>query len=102
VWPGQESRARICRIVSLMQLAPDIQEGILFLGCSEPDRGALYLRQVRPDRCGARLEPAEAAFMACYEQPAPEVNSSLLPGGWNYLLNLMLPAPSAYHRTART
>ena len=35
---GHVSRARICQIVSLLQLAPDIQEEILFLGCSEPDR----------------------------------------------------------------
>src|SRR6267378_1216531 len=45
---GHVSRARICQIVSLVQLAPDIQEEILFLGCSEPDRGALHLRQVQP------------------------------------------------------
>jgi hypothetical protein len=44
-WPGWK---RICQIVSLLQLAPDIQEEILFLGCSEPDRGALHLRQVQP------------------------------------------------------
>ena len=45
---GHVSRARLCQIVSLLQLAPDIQEEILFLGCSEPDRGPLHLRQVRP------------------------------------------------------
>jgi len=45
---GHVSRARICQIVSLLQLAPNIQEEILFLGCSEPDRSPLHLRQVRP------------------------------------------------------
>jgi hypothetical protein len=45
---GHVSRARICQIVSLLQLAPDIQEEILFLGCPERGRGPLHLRQVRP------------------------------------------------------
>src|SRR3982074_2100180 len=45
---GHVSRARICQIVSLLQLAPDIQEEILFLGCSEPERGPLHLRQGGP------------------------------------------------------
>ena len=45
---GHVSRARICQIVSLLQLAPDIQEEILFLGRPERGRGPLHLRQVRP------------------------------------------------------
>jgi len=45
---GHVSRARICQIVSLLQLAPDIQEEILFLRRSERGRGPVQLRQVRP------------------------------------------------------
>jgi len=45
---GHVSRARICQIVSLLQLAPDIQEEILFLGRPERGRGSLHLRQVQP------------------------------------------------------
>ena len=45
---GHVSRARLCQIVSLLQLAPDIQEEILFLGRPERGRGPLHLRQVRP------------------------------------------------------
>ena len=45
---GHVSRARICQITSLLQLAPDIQEEILFLRRSERGRGPVQLRQVRP------------------------------------------------------
>jgi hypothetical protein len=44
---GHVSRARICQIVCLAQLAPDIQEEILFL-VAEEGRRPLQLRQVLP------------------------------------------------------
>src|SRR5262245_7565916 len=45
---GHVSRARICQLVGLLQLAPDIQEEILFLSGPERGRGSLHLRQLRP------------------------------------------------------
>ena len=46
--------------MSLLYLAPDIQEEILFLGRMESSRGRLHLRQTRPIAADARLQPAEA------------------------------------------
>jgi hypothetical protein len=45
---GHVSRARIRQIVSMLRLAPDIQEAILFLGRPEQGRGPVDLRQVLP------------------------------------------------------
>ena len=45
---GRVTRARMTQVMALLGLAPDLQEEILFLGSSAPDRGARHLRQVRP------------------------------------------------------
>src|SRR5882762_7041440 len=45
---GHVSRARICQIVSLLQLAPDIQEEILFLNVRCQLQEAHDLAQPRP------------------------------------------------------
>ena len=43
---GHVSRARLSQIVSLLGLAPDIQEGILFLPCTLRGRDPIQLRQL--------------------------------------------------------
>src|SRR5262249_11494223 len=43
---GHVSRARVCQILSLLQLAPDIQEQLLFLARPTPGREPWPLRQV--------------------------------------------------------
>ena len=43
---GRVSRARMSQIVSLLHLAPDLQEQVLFLKCPARGREALTLRQV--------------------------------------------------------
>ena len=45
---GHVSRARISQIMNLLQLAPDIQEEILFLRHAEPGRDRPQLRQLQP------------------------------------------------------
>jgi hypothetical protein len=45
---GHVTRARVTQIASLRQLAPDIQEEILFLPPTQQGRVALTERQVRP------------------------------------------------------
>jgi hypothetical protein len=43
---GHVSRARVCQILSLVQLAPDVQEQVLFLPRPAHGRAPLPLRQV--------------------------------------------------------
>jgi hypothetical protein len=45
---GQVSRARMSQILSLVHLAPDIQEAILFLPATVGGRDPIALRQVQP------------------------------------------------------
>jgi hypothetical protein len=45
---GHVTRARLTQIISLRQLAPDIQEEILFLPATEEGREVLTERHVRP------------------------------------------------------
>jgi hypothetical protein len=45
---GQVSRARVTQIMNLLQLAPDIQEQILFLPPTLKGRDPLLLRQLQP------------------------------------------------------
>jgi hypothetical protein len=45
---GHVTRARLTQIMNLRQLAPDIQEEILFLAPSEQGRETLTERHVRP------------------------------------------------------
>ncbi len=44
---GHVSRARLTKIMMLLQLAPDIQEELLFLLPSEKSREAILERQLR-------------------------------------------------------
>lgn len=44
---GQVTRARVSQIVNLLNLAPDIQEDILFLPAVAGDRDAISEREVR-------------------------------------------------------
>jgi hypothetical protein len=50
---GHVTRARICQIVNLLHLAPDIQEALLFLPPTQRGRDAILL---------ADLQPIAAAF----------------------------------------
>ena len=50
---GQVTRARICQILNLLHLAPDIQEALLFLPPTVRGRDAILL---------ADLQPIAAAF----------------------------------------
>jgi hypothetical protein len=50
---GHVSRARICQIVNLLHLAPDIQEALLFLPPTQRGRDPIIL---------ADLQPIAAAF----------------------------------------
>ena len=45
---GHVSRARISQIMNLLQLAPDIQEELLFLGRTEQGRDPLHLARLQP------------------------------------------------------
>ncbi len=45
---GQVSRARITQILNLVNLAPDIQEAILFLPRTERGRAGIILRDLQP------------------------------------------------------
>jgi len=45
---GHVSRARMSQIVSLLQLAPDLQEELLFRGRPERGRDSWHLRQLLP------------------------------------------------------
>lgn len=45
---GQVTRARISQIMNLLNLAPDIQEALLFLPRTEIGRDPILLRQLQP------------------------------------------------------
>lgn len=45
---GHVSRARLTQIMNLLQLAPDIQEALLFLPAIERERDAVAERELRP------------------------------------------------------
>ena len=45
---GHVTRARITQIMNLLQLAPNIQEQLLFLPCIESGREAIHLRMLQP------------------------------------------------------
>ena len=45
---GHVTRARICQIVNLLQLAPDIQEALLFLPPTQRGRDPIILADVQP------------------------------------------------------
>jgi len=45
---GHVSRARISQVLNLSNLAPDIQEEVLFLPRAERGRDPIYLRQLQP------------------------------------------------------
>jgi hypothetical protein len=45
---GHVSRARISQIMSLLALAPDIQEALLFLPRVQRGRDPIHLRQLQP------------------------------------------------------
>lgn len=45
---GHVTRARISQIMNLLNLAPDIQEQILFLPCVEQGPALIHLRQLQP------------------------------------------------------
>lgn len=51
---GYVSRARLTQIMNLLQLAPDIQEEILFLPPADQGRAALTEKQIR--RVAAELD----------------------------------------------
>jgi hypothetical protein len=44
---GHVSRARVSQIFSLLLLAPDIQEAVLFWPCTERGRDPIHLRQLQ-------------------------------------------------------
>ena len=45
---GQVTRARICQIMNLLPLAPDIQEALLFLPPTQRGRDAILLADLMP------------------------------------------------------
>jgi hypothetical protein len=45
---GHVTRARVSQIMNLLNLAPDIQEAILFLPRTERGRDRIHLRQLQP------------------------------------------------------
>jgi hypothetical protein len=45
---GRVTRARLTQIMNLLQLAPDLQEAILFLPATPRGRDAIAERQIRP------------------------------------------------------
>jgi hypothetical protein len=45
---GHVTRARICQILNLVNLAPDLQEALLFLPRTEHGRDPIHLRLVQP------------------------------------------------------
>jgi hypothetical protein len=45
---GQVTRARICQILNLIHLAPDIQEALLFLPLTQRGRDPIILADLQP------------------------------------------------------
>jgi hypothetical protein len=45
---GQVTRARICQILNLLQLAPDLQEALLFLPLTQRGRDPIILADLLP------------------------------------------------------
>jgi hypothetical protein len=72
---GQVTRARICQIMNLLQLAPDIQEALLFLPRTERGRDPIILADLQPiaatfdwvkqRRLWRQLLPGEAPTVEC-------------------------------------
>jgi hypothetical protein len=45
---GHVTRARVCQVMNLLCLAPDLQEAVLFLPRTERGRDPIHLRQLQP------------------------------------------------------
>ena len=73
---GHVSRAQVGQILSLVQLAPDIQEALLFLPPTPPGRHPIVLRQLQP--LAALLDWRQQRCLwqtlkqRCYSPPQPE------------------------------
>jgi hypothetical protein len=48
---GHVTRARVSQIMNLLNLAPDLQEAILFLPRTERGRDRIHLRHLQPISC---------------------------------------------------
>lgn len=68
---GHVTRARVTQIMNLLNLAPDIQEEILFLPRTLKGRDPIRERHLRPHRCGSRLTQAACGVEGNRCPPAP-------------------------------
>jgi len=59
---GHVSRARVTQIMNLLQLAPDIQESILFLPRLQQGREILQEHEIRPIACKADWKDQRKAW----------------------------------------
>jgi hypothetical protein len=64
---GQVSRARITQIIALLQLAPDIQEALLFLPRVASGKDPITERDIRPIAATADWKAQRALWRRCGE-----------------------------------
>jgi hypothetical protein len=75
---GQVSRARITQIMNLLNLAPDIQEPILF-STQRPAEQSMWETSIRHSERGADLEPTARAVKEMV--PCARISSQKRPSG---------------------
>ncbi len=68
---GHVTRARISQIMNLLNLAPDIQEAILFLPCTLQGRDPLRERMLRPIAAVLDWRKQRVMWKAIGAPPAP-------------------------------
>lgn len=61
---GHVSRARLTQVMNLLQLAPDIQESLLFLSIIHPGRDVISERQLRMVACRRNWQEQRRLWLA--------------------------------------
>ena len=74
---GHVTRARVCQVMNLLQLAPDIQEAVLFLPHTERGRDPIHLRQLQPLAAALDWNEQRWRWKSLVEQVADEANEGL-------------------------
>jgi hypothetical protein len=80
---GHVTHARVSQVMTLLHLAPDIQEAILFLPRTERGRAPIHLRQLQPiaatfdwrkqRRRWQELQGRTCAYLAAPDRPLPQL-----------------------------
>jgi hypothetical protein len=96
---GHVTRARVSQIMNLLNLAPDLQEAILFLPRTQRGRDAIILRELQPIASIVDWRKQRAGLVAARASSeqldnCPEVNGRCKPGHKEARLMVAHPQPA--------